>query len=826
MRKKISVCLLACLLLFSAASSVAAETDGRLTLLRRLEIMEGYEDGSFRLENFLTRAEFTKVAVAASQSRKLVSTALSTSPFPDVPHTLWSAPYIKLAAQNGYVTGYLDATFRPDATITYAEATAVFLRLLGYQNSDFGTAWPRGHMEIAEDIGLTDGIVLDYAAPITRGDTVTLLYNLLDGTVKGTGQKYVSLLGCTAEDNVVIRATSEEDTSISSSKVLTSLGTFKKGKHFSSDWVGRTGRLFVENGDTVCAFVPNTQTVSTFTVTDVLGGDLLLDDNIYNWADSMPIYYKSAVTTYGKAYTDAKKGCTLTVFYDSDGAAAYGLLRKTAPKDTEAVSVRTYAVYSVLQDGVITYKNGQMEKVTLADGLPLYKDSVLAGTFQKSALRMGDILRVVYDEDGDAEYISLDTEGVDGPYTAQNGTWQSRFPINDATVIMRDSQKVSASEIQTHDILYYSEALNMVLAYTDKVTGVYTNASPSKDAPTTANVSGTSYAIESVEAFHKLAAGGTFAFGDTVTLLLGREGGIADVLTPGDTGEVVGFVTDVGTKGFETALGESYTAYFLTLTRPQGQSVTFETDSEYTSLLNRVVSVTFTGGKARATRVDTSSLLGTFSLSSQKLGSESLAANLKILDTYAPDPYTGGSTVSVFPARLDGVHIPYGKVLYAARDAQNRICELILDDMTGDMHAFGVVTKAATVSSGLQLSGTYSYIIDGNTGTYQTNGSAFSVYSDTPAQFMYSGGRLHSIQPLSVMPGTIREITNGTLLYADGSRYDISEAAIYTKVDVGVYVRKKASDIAGGDYTIRAYYDRSPAAGGKIRILIATKKIK
>ncbi len=748
MRKKIFVCLLACLFLFSAIPSFAAETDGRLALLKSLEIMEGYEDGSFRLENFLTRAEFTKVTVSASESRKLVSTALSTSPFPDVPHTLWSAPYIKLAAQNGYVTGYLDATFRPDATITYAEATAVCLRLLGYQNSDFGTAWPRGHMEIAEDIGLTDGIVLDYAAPITRGDTVTLLYNLLDGTVKGTGQKYVALLNCTVEDNVVIHPSSAGDSYIPDSKVLTSLGTFKKGKHFSPDWVGRTGRLFVENGDTICGFVPNTQTVST------------------------------------------------------------------------------YAVYSVLQDGVITYKNGQMEKVSLSDGLPLYKDSVLSGTFQKSALRMGDILRVVYDEDGDAEYVSLDTDGVDGPYTAQNGTWQSRFPINSTTVIMRDSQKVSAADIQTHDILYYSEALNMVLAYTDKVTGIYKNASPSKDAPTTVNISGTSYTIESVEAFHKLAAGGAFAFGDTVTLLLGREGEIADVLTPGDTGDVVGFVTGVGTEAFETALGESYSAYSLTLTRPDGQSVTFESDRDYSHLLNAVVSVTFSGDRARAARVESSSLYGTFSLSSQKLGTESLATNLKILDTYSASQYVGGSTVSVFPSRLDGVNIPYGKILYAARDGQNRICELILKDVTGDMHSFGIVTKAKSMSEGSQLSGTYSYIIDGTTGTYQTNGTLFSVYSDNPAQFTYSGGKVHSITPLSEISGTVREITAGSLLYADGSRYDISEAAIYTEVDAGVYVRKKVSDIGSGNYAIRAYYDRSPSQGGKIRILVATKKIR
>ncbi|MBO7292891.1 MAG: hypothetical protein J6V07_03045, partial [Clostridia bacterium] len=626
-------------------------------------------------------------------------------------------------------------TFRPAATITSAESVAVVLRLLGYQNSDFGTAWPRGHMEIAEDIGLCDGISIDYAAPITRGDTVTLLYNLLDSTIKGSTADYISLLDCRAEENVVIRATSKEDSSIASSKVLTSLGLLKKGKHFAEDWVGRTGKLFIEDGDTAVAFVPNAQTSSTFLVTDVLGSDLLLNDTIYNWNDALPIYYKSAVTTYGKVSTETKKGSTLTVFYDAEGVAEYGLLRKAAPTDESAVAMHTYAVYSVLSDGIIAYKNGQIEKVELKMSLPLYEGTTPSGTLSSAKLQMGDLLRVVYDEDGDAEYVILDTEGVDGPYVADGSAWQNRFPMNASTVIMRDSQKVTAAEIEPYDVLYYSEALNMVLAYTDRVTGIYKNASPSKDAPTAVTVSGNTYAIESVDAFHKLAAGGTFSYGDTVTLLLGREGAVADVLAPHLIGSLVGFVTKTGTEAFQTALGESYTGYSMTIVEADGSVRSFETDRDYDSLLNRVVSVTFSNGLAKAVLSEGASISGTVSLSKNSLGRETLSPSLKILDTFAPDAFVGGSTASVFPSRLDGANITSGKILYAGRDSQNRISSLILNDVTGDMHKFGIVTSAENISMGMQVAGSYSYIIDGQTGTYQTNGTSFSVYSDMPAQF-------------------------------------------------------------------------------------------
>ncbi len=1024
MLKKIYAALLAVTL--SAASfislpAVAAETDGKLTLLHALGIFQGYEDGSYRLENTLTRAEFTKVAVCASENRKAVSGALAVSPYADVPYTLWSAPYIRLAAQKGYVNGYLDSTFRPDASITYAEATAVFLRLIGYQNSDFGASWPRGHMEIAEEIGLCDGIILDYNAPITRGDTVTLLYNLLDETVKGTTTEYLSVLGYTSQDNAVVIATAGEDTAVSPDKVVTSAGTFKKGNNFSAAWIGRTGELFIENGDTILAFVPKTQSYQFYTVTDTAGTDLVLDGTIYNWDDNMKVYYKSSSITYGTAADKAKAGNTFTVFFDADGAVEYGFLQKSIPKATEAVSqqtiavysvlsdgivtytdgslqkvklkdgvplfengasagtllksklstgdilqivydtdgdadyvildtdsvegprtaqdnnwlsffpvnentaymrngkavtasdIRTYdilyysgtlnmvlaysdkvtgiykasaetniinvsgtnytlegleafsklsagglfasgdtitlllgrdgevadilppgtkgtsgtqtiAVYSVLNDGIISYNNGNMEKVKVDDGVPLYKGDTLSGNLVKSTLQMGDILQVVYDDEGDVSHVILDTNGLEGPYTVQNSAWSGRFPLNDSTSIMRNGRKVTSSDIETYDILYYSEALNMILAYSDKITGVYKSASPSKDVPSTVNISGTSYAIEGLDAFNKLATGGAFSYGDTVTLLLGREGDVADVMTSGASADVVGYVQSAGTKLYETNLGESYSGYMLSIVDAGGNTYEFETDKEYDSYLNFVVSLSFSDGKAVAKPVEISGVSGKVDANALTLGYDSISPQIKILEVYGPDDYTGGSTAPVFLQRLNGVTIENSDILHVARDSQNRISELILQDVTGDIHSYGVVISANNKFGGMSVSGSYKYIIDGSTGTYQTSGAAFSIGSAMPAQFTYSGGKLYTIKPLTELSGSVKNITAAYIQYADGSRYDISEADIYLKGATYTYSQLKVSDVSNDAYTLRAYYDKAPADGGAIRVIIAEKK--
>ncbi len=822
--KKLSAAVLALTLALSALPAMATEEreDGRLSLLSALGIMEGYDDGSYRLENNLTRAEFTKITVTASENRKAVSSAMAVSPFADVPYSLWSAPYIQLAAEKGYVNGYLDSTFRPDSPITYAEAVAVFLRLLGYQNSDFGALWPHGHMEIATQIGLTNGVSLDPAASISRGDTVTLLYNLLDENLKGTNTKYISVLECNSTDNIVVYATSAEDTSVPSDKVVTSAGTFKKGSRFSADWVGRTGKLFLENGDTAVAFVPKAQTMRTFSVTAKVGTDLVLDNTIYNWPDTLPVYYKSSVTTYAKSYTDAKVGCTFTLFYDADGIAEYGLLRKAAAAQADTLTVRQAAVYSVLGDGIITYADGKMEKLTLSDGVPLYKDDVASGTLQKSQLKMGDLLQIVYDADGDVDFVTLDTDGIDGPYTVQNSGWTSHFSVKPTTTIMRDGEKVSASDIEVLDILYYSEALDMILAYTDKITGVYKSASPSKDAPTMVTISDTTYSIEGIDAFHKLSGGGQFSYGDTVTVLLGRDGGIADVVTNADYSRVVGFVTATGTTNYETTLGALYTGYSITLTGCDGKTLSFEADKNYESYLNRVVSLSFSDGKAYATLSEGSLVSGKVDAQAGRIGSETVSPSVKILDTYTPSQTGSGSAMAVFLPRLDGVTLSEKQVLYVGRDSQNRISELILNDVTGDMHAYGVVTKANNSSSGMHVSGSYSYIIDGKEGTHQTSGSSFSVGSGAPAKFSYAGGRISSISRLTEMPGLIAEIGQGYIRYADGSRYNTSDADIYVKDSGSVYKKAQAEDIKEG-YTLRAYYDRSPSSGGRVRVILATK---
>ncbi len=87
--------------------------------------IQGYADGTFGANKPITRAEF--VCLAARFATKTTGFASYT----DVDNGHWAARSIAICASNGWVQGYEDGTFRPDQPITRAEAMAIINRMLG-----------------------------------------------------------------------------------------------------------------------------------------------------------------------------------------------------------------------------------------------------------------------------------------------------------------------------------------------------------------------------------------------------------------------------------------------------------------------------------------------------------------------------------------------------------------------------------------------------------------------------------------------------------------------------------------------------------------------
>ena len=109
-------------------------------------VIEGYEDGSFKPGEPITRAEFTAIA---SRLDTMIQDA--THSFTDV-YNHWAEEYIANAVAKGWITGYEDGTFQLEDNITRAEAITITNRMMNrYLNTsellEGVITWPDNHKD-------------------------------------------------------------------------------------------------------------------------------------------------------------------------------------------------------------------------------------------------------------------------------------------------------------------------------------------------------------------------------------------------------------------------------------------------------------------------------------------------------------------------------------------------------------------------------------------------------------------------------------------------------------------------------------------------------
>lgn len=199
MKKVISIILALVLAVGAIPMSAAAATN--TTSLETIEnivgalgIIAGDENGNLNLNEYVTRAQFAKIVVSASNYKDTAENNSTSSMFKDLPYTHWSASYVKIAADNGWVYGYLDGSFRPDNTITLQETVSVVLKLLGYTSADYSGAYPEGALLFYDTLGLSKNITAKGTGKMTRLDCMYLIYNALNTKTK-SGGIYAQTLG-------------------------------------------------------------------------------------------------------------------------------------------------------------------------------------------------------------------------------------------------------------------------------------------------------------------------------------------------------------------------------------------------------------------------------------------------------------------------------------------------------------------------------------------------------------------------------------------------------------------------------------------------------
>jgi hypothetical protein len=150
--------------------------------------MRGYEDGSFRPEQHINRAEFAKVVVDTAYPEnsgdiciaELRKSLLGGAPlFPDVPPNSWFEKYVCVALVYDLLAGYSDQTFRPATTINAAEASKVLALAFNLQiDTQEAEIWYMPYTEALVRNGAFPVSIRSPEAKLTRAELAEMLYRL------------------------------------------------------------------------------------------------------------------------------------------------------------------------------------------------------------------------------------------------------------------------------------------------------------------------------------------------------------------------------------------------------------------------------------------------------------------------------------------------------------------------------------------------------------------------------------------------------------------------------------------------------------------------
>ena len=190
MKKIVSLVLALSMVLSMFATAFAgtalkdvAETDyeAAVSALVELGIVAGYEDGTYQPNKVVTRAEMAKLLVISAGLEPAADVAKGATNFSDVAANHWASGYINVASQYGYINGYPSGTFAPDATVTYAEAVTMAIRVLGYKSVvEAKGTWPTNYIAKAQELKVLDDVdYKSYSEGATRGNVALLIWNML-----------------------------------------------------------------------------------------------------------------------------------------------------------------------------------------------------------------------------------------------------------------------------------------------------------------------------------------------------------------------------------------------------------------------------------------------------------------------------------------------------------------------------------------------------------------------------------------------------------------------------------------------------------------------
>ena len=257
-------------------------------VISEISVVDGYEDGSFKPQNTLTRGAAAKIIcnliLGPTTAAELHA---DTAPYKDVPTSNTFSGYIAYCAKEGIISGYADGTFRPAGTLTGYAFMKMLLGALGYDATYEGYTGGNWSINVAKQaigIGLNKGLVDEFNGVdfVTREEAALYAFNTLKATMVDYDQKITTTIN--GVDVVISQGTakpvdwsegSNRDGNIKDDGYVQFAEEYFPKLYLdnTTDAFGRPAREWEYSGNTVGTYVNHDILKKEFT-TEVTGRDL------------------------------------------------------------------------------------------------------------------------------------------------------------------------------------------------------------------------------------------------------------------------------------------------------------------------------------------------------------------------------------------------------------------------------------------------------------------------------------------------------------------------------------------------------------------------
>jgi len=779
MKKILSILLTFSILIGSVTVTNAAYTDVestadyRLSALRLqdLEIISGYDDGSFRPNNTITRAEFTKIVVCMMGKEDDAKASNATSGFFDISLGSWYTPYINYAVSQGILSGYADGSFAPNNTITFAEAITILLRTLGYNEENVGYFWPNNYVNVAATLGVSSEIYCNPNDIITRATAAILVDRSLftKPCNSSSNDTYLETVGYTVLEDALIL---NNDTKSDNVTVLS--GNMKQNN--ATTYLEKT-QLPLSSGD------------------------------IYNYA----VIDKNGYFRTVREYYRESNICSVT-----------GAVNKLTDNTIEYTTVDGLKSSFLADDNFIIYNDGikmnfETGKNKISSGIDITFYGNNYGLWNIAVIGGSDDIAPVL---ASKNYTNFDTQLGNQTINTTN------------LIVYRNGEYATLSDIKAGDVVYYNTKTNVMDVYSKKVTGTYYSAYPSKAYVESVTVAGKSYEIGYSSATSRLdASEGAFNIGDKITLILGKNDKVVFVSDSTSSFDYYsyGVVLSSEIKTATEGKNEGNSEYVTTLYMADGEAHEIVTNKLYNNNIGDMMFITYTDGAASLQKKsDTSKtdFVGEVNLKNRTINGNYFLKDGVIIQKTSDSTDTNANCELISFENLTSTSLTEKQIINViTTNGFNDIAILYVQNFESTDN-FGIISGVTKQKMGTEtITTAYSIFSNGTEHTYNKGTLATSAALGEGIAFKANGSTLSTLTSLL-------KLTSGVISTVDGSRIKIGKNIYKIADNVQIFEKTSNTNIRSisidelintGSASATLYSDKSATNGGLVRVITINK---